>query len=184
MRPRNDHLPHFTIATQVIVRSEGNKQALSLKTVVYDGIEIGGLTENGITVFELPPDGNCSKNIIDRIVYVMTLIIALIFDLTIIHVQSIYSKNTKESTFDQLHQNKQQVLQKREDSVDSMWNIHFAQLEAYKEQHGDCFVPKSYQLSPELHNFFQEQLHRCCPIDHRRKLRTLGFCFDQKEEVA
>jgi hypothetical protein len=44
------------MATQFIVRSEGNKQALSLKTVVYDGLDIRRLQEDGIPIFELPSD--------------------------------------------------------------------------------------------------------------------------------
>jgi hypothetical protein len=48
--------PTTTMATQFIVRSEGNKHALSLKTVVYDGLDIRRLQENGIPIFELPSD--------------------------------------------------------------------------------------------------------------------------------
>jgi hypothetical protein len=46
------------MATQFIVRSEGNKQALSLKPVVYDGLQIGSLIENGVHIFELPSDAD------------------------------------------------------------------------------------------------------------------------------
>jgi hypothetical protein len=44
------------MATKFIVRSEGGTKALSLKTVVYDGLKIGRLVENGVSIFEIPSD--------------------------------------------------------------------------------------------------------------------------------
>jgi hypothetical protein len=84
-----------------------------------------------------------------------------------------------------LHQ-ASRVARTREPPVDSMWNIHFAQLEAYHEHNGNCFVPKNYDLSPGLYDFVQKQRdsHKLGSLDrdHKDKLDTLGFCFGFRDQ--
>eukprot|EP00956_Cyclotella_meneghiniana_P022161 scaffold41436_cov37-Cyclotella_meneghiniana.AAC.1 len=41
------------MATQFLVRSPGNKHAISLKTILYDGVGLSRVDDNGMAVFEL-----------------------------------------------------------------------------------------------------------------------------------
>jgi hypothetical protein len=158
------------MATQFIVRSEGNTQGLHLTTVVYDGLKIGRLSEDGIPIIELPSNADI----------VIELVVKLNYSSAAESNPKPAPNSNKTCKASALTSDGQQV-------VDSMWNIHFAQLEAYKEQHGDYVVPESYDLSPELYNFVQEQreLHKLKSLHpmHKDKLDTLGFCFDHYEAL-
>jgi hypothetical protein len=174
------------MATQFIVRSEGHKQALSLKTVIYDGLQIGRLQENGIHIFELPSDA----------------------DITIELVVKRKSSSAAESNLkppsdsrgkrkapdstpgDSVNQAKQ-AGQTREVSVDTtalrkMWENRLLQLLEFKETHGHVQVPVRYQQNPQLGKWVrnQRQQHKTGSLKEERiaKLNDVGFIWEVKTD--
>ena len=90
----------------------------------------------------------------------------------------------------------------QEQGYDDQWNAKYGELEAYKEEHGDCLVPSNYE-NQALYNWSQMQQQRKKQYDNNEmtvasrpgrrdnvkvweerfeKLKALGFIFDPREE--
>jgi hypothetical protein len=63
----------------------------------------------------------------------------------------------------------------------TQWNERFNELQEFKRQHGNCYVPKKYNGSSTLHHWVDEQRKnfREGRIQRERlqRLNELGECF-------
>jgi hypothetical protein len=68
------------------------------------------------------------------------------------------------------------------DRLTTKWNANFQALEAYKEEHGDCNVPKRWKKNPQLGGWVSRQ--RLCQAkgtlseERWKRLDALGFDWD------
>ena len=61
------HSLHSSImATQFLVRSPGNKHAIPVKAVLYDGVELTKIDEDGMSVFQLSDPGVTVELVVRR----------------------------------------------------------------------------------------------------------------------
>jgi hypothetical protein len=175
------------MATQFIVRSEGHKQALSLKTVIYDGLQIGRLQENGIQIFELPSDAD----IIIELVVKRKSSSAAESNLKPPSDSRGKRKASDLTPGDSVNQAKQ-AGQTREVSVDTTalgkmsWENRLLQLVKFKEKYGHVQVPARYQQNPQLGQWVtnQRSLHKSGKLKEERidKLNEIGFSWEVGSE--
>jgi hypothetical protein len=62
-------------------------------------------------------------------------------------------------------------MMQREAKCDRQWEVMFRELQANKEEHGNCYVPKRYQANPSLGHWVSNECHalrqKCWDGDHR-----------------
>ena len=67
------------------------------------------------------------------------------------------------------------------------WEKHYAEMVAYRQQHGHCHIPKSLKGNPQLHAWysFQKRLRHRGELSPERKARlnALNFPWNYKDEV-
>jgi hypothetical protein len=76
----------------------------------------------------------------------------------------------------------------RSSKRDKMWHEKFKMLLQYKQEHGDCLVPKNYEKDPSLGTWVSTQrnvyANNKLRSDRRSKLESVGFVWVSGESVT
>ena len=70
------------------------------------------------------------------------------------------------------------------DPLDQQWEAMFTKLEKYRQQHGDCNVPRDYIQDPSLGNWVLKQRIEYSKLDsvRRKRLEMIGFVWDPRDQ--
>jgi hypothetical protein len=163
------------MATQFVVRSQGHRRPLQLKTLLYDGVEIVRVRENGIAIFDIvDPDDDVILELVIKRKHSSSAAVD-IDGVDAAETQPAVA--TPKASSDKKKRARKKPSPDKQINIDkSAWNRRYNELVEHKKQTGHCRV--SQKTNPSLARWVDlncVRRHEHLSKEQTIKLQNLGL---------